>query len=173
MLGFKKSGTRSEFCDDGASVRVHGSMLDEKEDMKLLNYPVCLCPECGGVDTKVIKNINCIRTGATTYDNNSIIFDREEEYVCYECETCGCKWDRKVKHKDGWYDLKEGLVVGVLGALGLAFLIFVAVIGLMLCCCSMEGDPEAGVEVVGILLTLVGIFGTIILIGWLYIYFFD
>lgn len=147
-------------------------MCEEKEDMELLNYPVCLCPECGSVDTKVIRNINGIRTGETTYDNDSIIFDREKEYVCYECEACGCKWDRKVRHKDGWYDLKEVFVVGILGALGLAFLIFVTAIGLMLCACSAEGNPEEGVAVAGILLSIIGIIGSVLIIVWLCVYFY-
>lgn len=80
----------------------HGTSYDEKHDIQEM-YPICICPECMGVDTEVVFWIEAEhnrfrRTGDRHTEKNGIFY-KEYYYVNYICNTCSCEWTKMYEDK--------------------------------------------------------------------------
>jgi hypothetical protein len=92
------------FMDQNDLIEIikHGTSYDEKRDIQEM-YPICICPECMGVDTEVVFGIEaeCNRrhkTGNRHTEKNGIFY-REYYYVNYICNSCSCEWTKMYEDK--------------------------------------------------------------------------
>ena len=87
---------------DPIEITKHGTSHDEKREIQEM-YPICICPECMGVDTEVVSGIEAelnrwCRTG-DRYKEKDGIFYKEYYYVNYICNACSCEWTKAYEDK--------------------------------------------------------------------------
>ena len=87
---------------DPIEIIKHGTSYDEKSDIQEM-YPICICPECMGVDTEVVSGIEAERnrwnrTG-DRHNEKVGIFYKDHYYVNYICNTCSCEWTKMYEDK--------------------------------------------------------------------------
>lgn len=80
----------------------HGTSYDKKRDIQEM-YPICICPECMGVDTEVVSGMEAERnrrhkTGNRHTEKNGIFY-KEYYYVNYICNICSCEWTKMYEDK--------------------------------------------------------------------------
>lgn len=87
---------------DPIEIIKHGTSYDEKRDIQEM-YPICICPECMGVDTEVVSGIeaelNRLRRTGDRHEEKDGIFYKEYYYVNYICNTCSCEWTKMYEDK--------------------------------------------------------------------------
>lgn len=81
----------------------HGTSYDKKRDIQEM-YPICICPECMGVDTEVVSGMEAERnrrykTGNKNNEKDGIFY-KEYYYVNYICNTCSCEWTKMYEDKE-------------------------------------------------------------------------
>lgn len=87
---------------DPIMITKHGTSYDEKRDIQEM-YPICICPECMGVDTEVVSGREAERnrrykTGNRHKEKDGIFY-KEYYYVNYICNTCSCEWTKMYEDK--------------------------------------------------------------------------
>lgn len=168
---------------DRIEVLSHGDMHEEMLETDLqTKYPICQCPECGGFNTLVKKDLKleCGDYWSTgrKIGNDGIgsIFNRESEIVCYECDTCKCKWVKYYPVKRHRWDMDEDFCYFVIFGLLCLLVTYICVMAFIGLCnvptnsnlCAAQGIFNANVKpdlpdffVGGLLIALFSLFGAI------------